>query len=214
MSRSVVQLNCYIKHHRNCRSGIRNKAPAAICSPEIQNLCGACCGCFCFWALFISVHLQGPAAGVEYPAALQYGRSYRPSARSDGLPQRHLPSLHRWGCQPLRHPAAHESARCLVAVHVGHLDVHENQVILSVCRLLHLPDAISPSSADSTSKPASFRISTAISRFSSLSSTSRIFFPLKPPRSAAPACRQALHRTALPALCAAPRGTAAFRRRR
>ena len=39
--------------------------------------------------------------------------------------------------------------------------------------------AISPSSADSTSNPASFRISTAISRFSSLSSTSRIFFPLK-----------------------------------
>ena len=30
--------------------------------------------------------------------------------------------------------------RCLVAVHVGHLDVHEDQVILSVCRLLHLPD--------------------------------------------------------------------------
>ena len=108
MSRSVVQLNCYTKHHRNCRSGIRNKAPAAICSPEIQNLCGACCGCF--WALFISVHLQGPAAGAEYLAALQYGRSYRPSVRSDGLPQRHLPSLQRWGCQPLRHPAAHESA--------------------------------------------------------------------------------------------------------
>ena len=35
-------------------SGIKNKAPTASCSPEVQNLCGACCGCF---SLFISVRL-------------------------------------------------------------------------------------------------------------------------------------------------------------
>ena len=35
-------------------SGIKNKAPTASCSPEVQNLCGACCGCF---SLFISVCL-------------------------------------------------------------------------------------------------------------------------------------------------------------
>lgn len=27
----------------------------------------------------------------------------------DGLPQRHLPSLQRWGCLPLQHPAGHGS---------------------------------------------------------------------------------------------------------
>ena len=58
-------------------------------------------------------------------------------------------------------------------------------IVLPGGRLLHLLDAISPSSAVSTAKPASFRISSASSRFKALSSTSKSFFPLS---SAASGC--------------------------
>ncbi len=68
---------------------------------------------------------------------------------------------------------------CLISVHHRHLDVHQDDVIGSgrEGEDLNMSTAICPFSAQLTDNPCVLRSSSAISRFSSLSSASRTLYP-------------------------------------
>ena len=82
------------------------------------------------------------------------------------------------GCvRVIRGPA---DRRCLISVHHRYLDVHQDDVLGSgggEGEDLNMSTAICPFSAQLTDNPCVLRSSSAISRFSSLSSASRTLYP-------------------------------------
>ena len=67
----------------------------------------------------------------------------------------------------------------LISIHYRHLHIHQHQIIITWLRILNFLHCLCSIFCSINQKPYSLRISTAISLFSSLSSTSSMHLPLK-----------------------------------